>query len=111
MSSDVFAWHGYSEVLLDDGWHKLSTAFNIELCDRFGVKTLEFDGTGDALMHPFDTVRPPAHGVHPPARLASTTCRSTRSWPTFAEIYGDGHDRWPRGRAAPRPPATTPSPS
>ena len=54
MSSDVFAWHGYSEVLLDGRWHKLSTAFNIELCDRFGVKALDFDGTGDALMHPFD---------------------------------------------------------
>ena len=55
MQTDVFAWHGYSELLLDDGrWHKLSTAFNIELCDRFGVETLDFDGTGDALMHPFD---------------------------------------------------------
>ena len=30
MQTDVFAWHGYSELLLDDGqWHKLSTAFNI----------------------------------------------------------------------------------
>ena len=55
MSSDLFVWHGYSELLLDDGWLKLSSAFNIELCERFGVKTLEFDGTGDALMHPFDT--------------------------------------------------------
>jgi transglutaminase-like putative cysteine protease len=54
MGTDLFAWHGYSEVLLDDGWHKLSTAFNIELCDRFGVEALEFDGTGDALLHPFD---------------------------------------------------------
>ena len=54
MGTDVFAWHGYSELLLDDRWYKLSTAFNIELCERFGVKTLDFDGTGDALMHPFD---------------------------------------------------------
>ncbi len=62
MGTDLFAWHGYSEMLLpdraaDDGsarWFKLSSAFNIELCDRFGVKVLEFDGTADALMHPFD---------------------------------------------------------
>lgn len=54
MGTDLFAWHGFSEVLLDGGWHKLSTAFNIELCDRFGVEALEFDGTGDALLHPFD---------------------------------------------------------
>jgi len=55
MQTDVFAWHGYSELLLDGRWHKLSSAFNIELCDKFGVRALEFDGTGDALMHPFDT--------------------------------------------------------
>ena len=54
MGTDLFAWHGYSELLIGDRWFKLSTAFNIELCDRFGVKTLDFDGTDDALMHPFD---------------------------------------------------------
>mgnify|MGYP001825773512 CR=1 FL=1 len=54
MGTDVFAWHGYSELLIDGRWFKLSSAFNIELCDRFGVKVLEFDGTDDALMHPYD---------------------------------------------------------
>jgi transglutaminase-like putative cysteine protease len=62
MGTDLFTWHGYAELLLPDPagppgalrWFKLSTAFNIELCDRFGVKVLEFDGTADALMHPFD---------------------------------------------------------
>ena len=54
MGTDVFAWHGYSELLLDGRWFKLSSAFNIELCERFGTKALEFDGTDDALMHPYD---------------------------------------------------------
>lgn len=62
MGTDLFIWHGYAELLLPDPegaagdvrWFKLSTAFNIELCERFGVKPLEFDGTADALMHPFD---------------------------------------------------------
>jgi transglutaminase-like putative cysteine protease len=54
MGTDVFMWHGYSELLLADRWFKLSSAFNTELCERFGVKVLEFDGTDDALMHPFD---------------------------------------------------------
>jgi transglutaminase-like putative cysteine protease len=61
MGTDLFAWHGYSELLLPDParpgrqrWFKLSTAFNIELCERFGVRVLEFDGTDDALMHPYD---------------------------------------------------------
>lgn len=54
MGSDLFIWHGYSELLLGDRWFKLSSAFNLELCERFGVKVLEFDGTDDALMHPYD---------------------------------------------------------
>lgn len=54
MSTDVFAWHGYAELLLNGQWRKLSTAFNIELCEKFGVKVLEFDPEQDTLMHPFD---------------------------------------------------------
>ncbi len=55
LGTDLFIWHGYSELLLDGRWFKLSTAFNVELCERFGVKTLDFDGSDDALMHPFDS--------------------------------------------------------
>lgn len=54
MGTDLFIWHGYSELLLGDRWFKLSSAFNLELCQRFGVKVLAFDGTDDALMHPYD---------------------------------------------------------
>jgi transglutaminase-like putative cysteine protease len=54
MGTDVFIWHGYSELLLGRRWFKLSSAFNVELCHRFGVKVLDFDGTADALFHPYD---------------------------------------------------------
>lgn len=54
MGTDVFYWHGYSALLLGGRWYKVSSAFNIEMCERFGVKVLEFDGTHDALMHPHD---------------------------------------------------------
>jgi len=54
IQTDLFIWHGFSELLLGERWFQLSTAFNIELCRRFGVKVLAFDGTDDALMHPFD---------------------------------------------------------
>jgi transglutaminase-like putative cysteine protease len=89
MTSDVFAWHGYSEVLLDDGWHKLSTAFNIELCDRFGVKTLEFDGTGDALMHPFDKAGR-QHMEYLRQRGPYDDLPLDEIMATFADIYGEG---------------------
>jgi transglutaminase-like putative cysteine protease len=69
--SDLFVWHGYTELLLDgprgDGgcppdngggsrqknWLKVTSAFNIELCERFGVMPLEFDGEHDAQLHPY----------------------------------------------------------
>lgn len=54
MGTDLFVWHGYSELWLRGRWVKLSTAFNKELCERFGVKALEFDPVEGALMHPFD---------------------------------------------------------
>jgi transglutaminase-like putative cysteine protease len=55
MGTDVFVYHGYSELWLGARWVKVSSAFNRELCERFGTKVLEFDGEHDALMHPFDT--------------------------------------------------------
>jgi len=54
MGTDLFVYHGYVAVYLDGQWWKVSSAFNIELCERFGTKVLEWDGTHDALMHPFD---------------------------------------------------------
>jgi len=51
--SDLFVWHGYTELFVDGRWLKVSSAFNIELCERFGLKPLEFDGEHDALLHPF----------------------------------------------------------
>lgn len=52
--TDVFAWHAFCEFLIDGRWLKATPAFNVELCERFGVRPLEFDGTADALFHPYD---------------------------------------------------------
>lgn len=54
MGTDLFVFHGYSELLLDGQWRKASPAFNVELCKRFGTRVLDFDGSSDALFHPFD---------------------------------------------------------
>jgi transglutaminase-like putative cysteine protease len=54
LQTDVFAWHGYTDIWLDGAWRKATPAFNVELCDRFGLHPLEFDGTADSLYHPFD---------------------------------------------------------
>jgi transglutaminase-like putative cysteine protease len=55
MGTDVFYFHGYAELYLDGRWVKSTPAFNIELCEKFGVRSLEFDGRTDSLFQPFDT--------------------------------------------------------
>ena len=54
MQTDVFHWHGYTSILLDGQWRKATPAFNIELCEKFALKALEFDGREDSIYHPFD---------------------------------------------------------
>jgi transglutaminase-like putative cysteine protease len=54
MQTDVFHWHGYAEILIDGEWRKATPAFNRELCDRFDLLPLEFDGRADSIYHPFD---------------------------------------------------------
>lgn len=54
MGSDEFIYHGYTELELDGQRHKLTPAFDLRLCQRFGVRPLDWDGEGDALFHPFD---------------------------------------------------------
>jgi transglutaminase-like putative cysteine protease len=53
MGTDVFVFHGYSELYVRGAWRKATPAFNAELCARFGVPPLSFDGSADALLHPF----------------------------------------------------------
>ena len=54
MGTDLFVYHGYAELLLEGKWVKATPAFNVELCRRFRVKPLEFDGREDSIFHPFD---------------------------------------------------------
>lgn len=51
--TDLFVYHGYSSLHVDGRWVKATPAFNVELCSRFGVPPVEFDGEHDALMHAF----------------------------------------------------------
>jgi transglutaminase-like putative cysteine protease len=54
MGSDLFVYHGYTELQIDGKWVKATPAFNLALCTRFRVKPLEFDGREDSIFHPFD---------------------------------------------------------
>src|SRR5262252_837616 len=54
MGSDLFIWHSFTELYLEGRWVKATPAFNLSLCQRFGVHPLEFDGRQDSLFHEFD---------------------------------------------------------
>ena len=54
MGGDLFVWHSYTELYLEGRWVKATPAFNLSLCQRFGVHPLEFDGRNDSLFHEFD---------------------------------------------------------
>ena len=51
---DLFIYHGYTMLKLGGKWFKVTPAFNLSLCEKFGVLPLDFDGKSDALLHPFD---------------------------------------------------------
>ncbi len=51
METNIFVYHGYSEVWLNNKWVKATPAFNIEMCNRFDLKPVEFDGITDAVFH------------------------------------------------------------
>jgi len=54
MQTDVFHWHGYADIRIGGAWLKATPAFNLELCERFDLLPLEFDGRADSLYHAFD---------------------------------------------------------
>jgi transglutaminase-like putative cysteine protease len=54
IGTDVFVWHSYTDIFLAGRWVKATPAFDRALCDRVGIKTLDFDGRSDSLFHPFD---------------------------------------------------------
>ncbi|MEK9595700.1 MAG: transglutaminase family protein [Rhodospirillaceae bacterium] len=54
MGSDIFAWHSYADIWLNGKWVKATPAFNISMCEKFGLKPLAFDGHNDSLFHEYD---------------------------------------------------------
>ena len=54
MGTDLFSYHGYTDVWLDGRWVKATPAFNLSLCERAGTKPLDFDGMADSILQPFD---------------------------------------------------------
>lgn len=86
MKTDVFVWHGYTELWLDGAWRKATPAFNLSLCEKFGLLPLEFDGIHDSLYHPFDRAgNQHMEYVNERGSFEDLPLEQIRA--TFAEIY------------------------
>ena len=93
MQTDVFHWHGYTDILIDGTWLKATPAFNLELCKRFDLLPLEFDGNADSLYHPFDR-RGHRHMEYVAQRGSFDDVPLERMVADFARLY----PRWLPGR-------------
>jgi transglutaminase-like putative cysteine protease len=94
MRTDVFIWHSYADLYLSGRWVRATPAFDKALCERVGLKPLEFDGRSDSLFHPFD----PAGRRH----MEYLQDRGAFADVPFATIVADFHTTYPslmRGKA------------
>lgn len=55
IGSDELTPHGMVSVFLNGEWLKLSPAFNKELCEKFNVEPLEFDGENDSFLQQYNS--------------------------------------------------------
>ena len=55
VGTDLFAYHGYVEIMPRKEWIKATPTFNVTLCEKLGVPPLAFSGDSDALLQPFDS--------------------------------------------------------
>lgn len=54
MGTDEFVYHGYTELWIEQRWRKCTPAFDRRLCEKAGIRALEFDGLEDSVFHPID---------------------------------------------------------
>jgi transglutaminase-like putative cysteine protease len=96
IGSDLFIWHSYAELHLDGRWVKATPAFNLTLCQRFGVRPLEFDGRHDSLFHEYDLggrrhmeyVR--LRGHYPDVPYAEIIAEFRQAYPRWMELVSAG---------------------
>jgi transglutaminase-like putative cysteine protease len=99
MGSDLFVYHGFTELFLGGRWVKATPVFNLSLCERFGVRPLEFDGHHDSIFHPFDAqnrkhmeyVR--SHGSFAELPFAEIMEAFRREYPTLRTTFDGGSVR------------------
>lgn len=50
LKSNIFPWHGYTNLYLNDKWIKATPAFDIQMCEDNGFIPVDFDGHNNAMF-------------------------------------------------------------
>jgi transglutaminase-like putative cysteine protease len=93
MGTDLFVYHGYTEMHLDGKWVKATPAFNLSLCTRFNVKPLEFTGIEDSIFHEYDVLGQKHmeyvrdHGVFADLPFERIFAAYNRTYPSFFDNF------------------------
>lgn len=101
----MFIYHGFVDLYLDGKWVKSTPAFNIELCERFGVLPLEFDGRTDSIFHPYDAEGRKhmeyvnQRGVFADLPFDAFVGELERTYPKYFKLYGPGGDFYAEAEA------------
>jgi transglutaminase-like putative cysteine protease len=51
MGTNLFSYHGYTELYISGKWVKATPAFDLKMCQKNRIIPVEFDGQNDAIFH------------------------------------------------------------
>lgn len=59
LGTNIFSYHGFTELYLEGKWVRATPAFNKELCMKHNVTPLEFNGHEDSIFHAYNNESKP----------------------------------------------------
>jgi transglutaminase-like putative cysteine protease len=51
MGTNLFSYHGYTELYINGKWVKATPAFDLRMCHKNRIIPVEFDGKNDSILH------------------------------------------------------------
>jgi len=51
MNTNLFSYHGYTELYIKEKWVKATPAFDLKMCHKNRIIPVEFDGQNDAILN------------------------------------------------------------
>jgi len=54
MKTNIFPWHGFTELYLQEKWVKATPTFDLKMCQKHGIIPVEFDGQNDARFNRYN---------------------------------------------------------